>query len=155
MKLELKHLAPYLPYGLEVDVFDGTKIMCGLNASAYKDSVDLKYWTTGDDGDGYYSQRPYGIEICKPLLFPLSYLTKKITVDGKTFVPMVVLFSVDAKEEKAFEVYGKIPDYWKTVLGVGVNHWEFWQVKKLYEWHFDIENLIEQNLAIDKTTINQ
>lgn len=26
----------------------------------------------------------------------------------------------------------------------------YWAIRKLYEWHFDIYSLIENNLAIDK-----
>lgn len=142
MKLELKHLAPYLPYGLNVEVFDGIKIMCGLNASAYKDSVDLKYWTTGDDGDGYYSQRPYGIEICKPLLYPLSYLTN----DENTYKELYdKCGGIDENLDYICEFSG---DLTNTSLS-------FRAVQILTQKHYDIFGLIEQNLAIDKTTINQ
>jgi hypothetical protein len=62
MKLELKHLAPYLPYGLKV------------SNNTYPDDVNL---VTGLRDETYFIERnskyAYGdIENCKPILRPLS-----------------------------------------------------------------------------------
>lgn len=166
MKLELKHIVGYLPYGL-----------------------NLKYEQEGDVRKLVYldlqSPDRIGMNV-KPLLYPLSFLTKEITVDGKTFVPIVELalmmedydhvdFDGDFSDYKL-----QIDDEWNYCVTFNgqtndlcfsfdaenksflcsidfeeqfiSNQYDMFQ--KMFEWHFDIEDLIEQNLAIDKT-INQ
>ena len=168
MKLELKHLAPYLPYGL-----------------------NLKYEQEGDVRKLVYldlqSPDRIGMNV-KPLLYPLSYLTKEITVDGKTFVPMVELAKLSLDTDKPFQLHDRrleaitrhssinypnavyktfsftkdessftvsvLDSDFKTICCYSVAK-QLQLFQKLYEWHFDLENLIEQNLAIEKTTIKQ
>lgn len=202
MKLELKHLAPYLPYGL-----------------------NLKYEQDGDVRKLVYLdlQSPDRIRMnVKPLLYPLSYLTKEITVDGKTFVPMVELAKLSLDTDKPFQLHDrrleaitrhssinypnavyKTFSFTKDESFLEINYCTFcgkpewdWERceycnkniikcdecgysydKKIdeycpncqinaetyenFECHSclkelkDLENLIEQNLAIEKTTIKQ
>ena len=70
MKLELKHLAGYLPYGLKYkDIpkgFDGIR------------ELDIKTFD-------------WCLENGKPILRPLSDLTKEIEVNGEKFVPYINL----------------------------------------------------------------
>lgn len=82
MKLELKHIAPYLPYGLKIFTdYDGIQEINGMpdlfHASYYCEKTDA-----GDE--------PH-IEQIKPILRPLSDLTKEIEVNGEKFVPMIKL----------------------------------------------------------------
>ena len=85
MKLEFKHLASYLPYELKgfcTDDLQGVEIMNGLQkisdscieVISDKEPMDLVYF--------------------KPILFPLSSLTKEITINGETFVPIKNLFCI-------------------------------------------------------------
>jgi hypothetical protein len=87
----------------------------------------------------------------KPLLYPLSSLTEYREDLG--FVPMEALCSVEVQEEEDFKLYGTIPEYWKYLLSTKIRNWDNWQVEKLYEWHFDVHNLIDRNLAINIKTL--
>jgi hypothetical protein len=81
----------------------------------------------------------------KPILRPLSDLTKEIEVNGERFVPIVEL-SYYANEQTN---KGKVGLEWGIV-----NTFPYLDIQKLLSWHFDIYNLIEQGLAIDINTLN-
>ena len=137
MKLELKHIAPYLPY-------------YPLTATS-EDEHAKETVVTGE----------YSIMDCfvdcvlhdgfKMHLRPMSDLTKEITHNGETFVPARVLWSVEIKEEEAFDVYGTIPEYWKSNCEIKLKHLSYGDVQKLISWHFDVFDLIPNDLAIAKT----
>ena len=133
-KLELKHLAPYLPYGLK-----------------YKDIPN-----------GYQKERILRIETVKwcldngkPILRPLSDLTKPIKVegynDGKEFVPM----------KELLDNYGKGGEYEQSILkaisskGHFIMTMPYASMQLLFEWHFDVFGLIKEDLAIDINTLNK
>jgi hypothetical protein len=127
MKLEVKHLAGYLPYELILvarNVLSETprRIYSNLNAMNIMSLVE---------GDTLY----------KPILRPLSDLTKEIEVNGEKFVPLYVLQRLD----KAF-----IADFIEVF---GIEECKFSVIEKLHEWHFDIYGLIESDLAIDINTL--
>jgi len=168
MKLQIKHLAPYLPY----------KILVGDGRTPFE--------LTRRNLSNVYQ---YITEI---YLRPLSDLTKEIEHNGEKFVPIEWLFNnlVDATDVIEFEFGSnetpifQIDDGWNHcmslkndygyilclsfdsntksfMLGIesrpGVewcmisNQYEMFQ--KLFEWHFDLFGLIENNLAIDINTI--
>lgn len=113
------------------------------------------------------------------VLRPLSDLTKKVEVNGEKFVPIIEFFQlvdggsytedrVTIKNEKGWFVisnsisqlsFNSIENYfdYKTFDFDG----EDWQpsfnqlaiFNKLFEWHFDVYGLIENNLAIDINTL--
>lgn len=141
-KLELKHLAPYLPYGL--------KVLC-----------DKSDFNTIFEMDTYSNMKGSGIEKrdiysvmsnnYKPILRKLSDITKEIEVNDERFVPADIIFP--KKECKS--------EYERNIL-IGVLEFEnvikhsctyFGIVQKLFEWHFDVFGLIEKGLAIDINTI--
>jgi len=87
MKLELKHLAGYLPYGLKLKKTNQTVLLRGINDNAAVGGVELTYWINPKlshldiwrNGEVrnfvlYYS----GFSQFKPILRPLSDLTKDI-----------------------------------------------------------------------------
>jgi hypothetical protein len=134
MKLELKHLAPYLPYKLMV---------------RYKPhfSDDFKIKELDVNAIAFSLQQQD-----KPILRPLSDLTKEIEVNGEKFVP-IEWFENDS-----------IVDYfdgniWVKFLfedGRGdLSLIPFGMIQKLLEWHFDIYGLIENILAIDINTLEK
>ena len=134
MKLELKHLAPYLPYGLEVAFNldqDGYEygIIDGLN----KD-LDIVEVNACD---------PYVSDI-KPLLRPLSDLTKEIEHNGEKFVPI----------EYFEENYYTLDLHQQCNRVIKDPRWmyqcRYMFVDYLFKWHFDVFGLIEQGLAIEK-----
>ena len=137
MKLELKHLAPYLPYGLKMKYKGGDAIE---EMEAHHLAINYEY---------NFKDR---FEI---ILRPLSDLTKKIDLNknGDEFCFMSVYFQVDGDEEDKYNIYGTIPEYWKHALKVGGRYWDYWQTEILFEYHFDVFGLIEKGLAIDINTL--
>lgn len=137
--LTIKHLAGYLPYGLKVmDSENRIYEMSPFNGTIYSEDKIT------------YRDVSLCLEFSKPILHPLSDLTKEIEVNGEKFVPLIELLRLSnfdvsrmkTKEQLEFEQVFCNMDF--------ISHKD---AQKLYEWHFDIHNLIEQNLAIDKNTI--
>lgn len=79
MELELKHLAPYLPYGLKV-LYHGEqrKMNAGNGSSTHWIGITATLQRQGGN--------------CKPILRPLSDLTKEIEISGERIVPLHRLF---------------------------------------------------------------
>lgn len=135
MKLELKHLAPYLPYGL--------KIM---------------YTQRNEKHDLYFHNIT---AICteqnhlKPILRPLSDLTNEIEIEGKIFVPKCELDCICRDLEfysfnfKYFTVGNQDKNYGQEYDLIDIYN----VMQKLFEWHFDVFGLIENGLAIDINTL--
>lgn len=133
MKLGIEHLAPYLPYKL--------KIVSGLGQTEL--SVDLLDWAITNTNQQH--DRNFG----KPILRPLSDLTKEIEHKGQKggdlFMPTRILmcptfkFCAD-KEELLFNLQSS----------ESIERCPYNVVQKLLEWHFDVLNLIENELAIEK-----
>ena len=126
MKLELKHLVGYLPYGLEV--------MIDLGCSSTIANISKN----GFDSDFLYALSENKVKIIG--LRPLSDLTKEIEVNGEKFVPQNKLSHLDLK--------------WLITSDNLIMKTNYEDVLKLLEWHFDIYGLIENNLAIDINTLN-
>ncbi|MCK5605301.1 hypothetical protein KAR91_25640 [Candidatus Pacearchaeota archaeon] len=191
-KLELKHLAPYLPYNVKQMMLSDNIV--GIMKAHHL--LDLKH---------YWSKYGYML-----LLHPLSNLTKPIKVegcnDGKEFVPMIELLRL--KESNFFHSDNRLKhnanlniiscSYETYDLSIGLTHeaivkyietytnqgdivksfrydtefrrfalrndshnkplavgYQLDLFKLLYQWHFDVENLIELGLAIDIDTLNK
>ena len=126
--LTIKHLAPYLPYGLRVIVIkdystgDGFWVMAG-------NEMDI------DLNNIMFQSKHY-----KPILRPLSDLIKEIEINGEKFVP----------NNKLNDMYGQsliTHDYLHLVLPIICEPYIL--VRQLFEWHFDVFGLIKQGLAVD------
>ena len=182
MKLELKHLAPYLPYGLKIYMED------------LRSHVKPFFWTLNKEtniNDLIDRQN-------KPILRPLSDLSKFIEINGEKFVPILELRCIEQgnwDEGEFIEDHTQIIDYgvrkrdsncywveWNSQIS-GVESFSFkgrdftraliidiksimgieicaiknqlMLFNKLHEWHFDTEGLIEKGLAIDINTLNK
>lgn len=137
MKIELKHIIPYLPYGLNV-MFDNklTGILSGIRPNLLTELIVMeeldnntpiyKNWCLGDT---------------KPILKPLSSLKsdkgfiRKFGGDNPNNLRMCNLDIDDLiNNGLEFETY------------YGYYEW-------LIENHFDVFGLIENNLAIDINTL--
>jgi hypothetical protein len=123
--LTIKHLAGYLPFGLKI-----------LNG--WGDIKTLTVFYLNDENNGVF----FGI---KPILHPLSDLTKEIEVNGEKFVPISEL-----KSQCSYEISNEID---KFIIYKNYGDMPYWVIKKLLEWHFDIYGLIENGLAIDINTL--
>jgi len=119
MKLESKHLAPYLPYGLKVLLvnhksLDGKEHIFNMNSI----NVDVIKGT-----------------IRKPILRPLSDLAGEIERLKK-----LSSFSIDE---------GWIEDCISKISPADILDFPFGIVQFLFENHFDVFGLIEKGLAIN------
>jgi hypothetical protein len=128
MKLELKHLAGYLPYGLKYknNYFEDKRIIELTPFLLSFHSVDFNK--------------------IKPILYPLSDLAKKIEVNGEKFVPIIKL-NLDYDWSDNISIYD-----FSTITGLNMEDIYF-VTDSLLEWHFDIYGLIEAGLAIDINTL--
>ncbi|NIV12884.1 MAG: hypothetical protein GWN62_16865 [Aliifodinibius sp.] len=81
----------------------------------------------------------------KPILRPLSDLTKEIEHNGERFIPIKNI-------GKTSTFYGDTP-----ICNIEKDYrlWAVWEFEKLLEWHFDIFGLIEKGLAIDINTTSK
>lgn len=100
MKLELKHLAPYLPYELKVKTKIGNLILCQLNNSTKwnawfyfcrnsKNKNQLYNFNNLKNADGI--GRGFLLKEITPILRPISDLTKEIEVNGEKFYPLELI----------------------------------------------------------------
>jgi hypothetical protein len=134
MKLELKHLAAYLPYGLKFKTdFDHIRYqMTGLDI--IRSVVTLKAINNAKNSKKIAIKK---LGSNKPILRPLSDLTKEIEVNGERFVPKDILFRGD-----------KSWVHFKRAMIKNAIHCEpYYIVEQLLEWHFDVFNLIPNGLA--------
>ena len=131
MKLELKHLAAYLPYNLKVirNGFIGDLIAIMNDEDSIAESFEFKvscsnWWENNTDKNHY-----------KPILRPLSDLIKdewsKVFLDSD--IDNILSFYQVDKNLDCIEHY---------------------LVNLLLKNHFDIYGLIEAGLAIDINTLN-
>lgn len=140
MKLELKHLAGYLPYGLKaINTFKKKVEILGLQNG--NESVNNILWLFRHSNGDYLNGYLYD---CKPILHPLSDLTKEIN-NGLTYNDLL-RSEFDKNGINGFDFY---------YLQETPLEYPFKIIQKLLEWHFDIHGLIENNLAIDINTINK
>ena len=179
MKLELKYLAPYLPYGIKVMVPYGIDDLVGIH---FSDDTDYNKTSITK----HNINNPLANTECqtlnftdiKPILRPMSDLDKEIKVNEDYVITMEEIFisafggiggcGITNNGDKifiaqyctekitfntsylCFETYAIAPD--------GESEWNppFNQLQlfeKLYQYHFDVFGLIEQGLAIDINTL--
>lgn len=127
-KLELKHLAPYLPYGL--------KILCdyGSNELLIQTLTGCHSDDTIFDNDG----EDFELSEIKPILRPLSDLEK----DEYNFIYENETDYDSTKDWINMDAESRLTSKYS---------YEFWQ--ELFHYHFDVFGLIEQGLAIDINTL--
>lgn len=159
-KLELKHLAPYLPYNLLFVAEAKTwQLTCISTVQEYpiwaenrwdEDKLTFNPRINVKSTD---SGRGFLLSEIKPILRPLSDLTKEIKHNGEKFVPLERL----RKEYSGF-YFESNPELLikskNTSMYISLN-WINEFHKLLFEWHFDVFGLIEKGLAININTINQ
>jgi hypothetical protein len=132
-KLELQDIAGYLPWGLRIRVFSS-------NQPPYSTFFTPAYI---NDLSGVM-----------PFLHPISDLTKEIDcpdVMGEKFVPINRL----KKEHSEYPLLidGNVFFTDRCNLNMLEIHEINKIFQKLYQWHFDINGLIEKGLAIDINTL--
>ena len=160
-KLEIKHIAKRLPYGLKIRHNDG-----GVSADLLAVQSNVEVIVVRSQS-AYRMGLNWQLIHCKPILFHLSALIQEITVNGEAFVPMIRLMSSKYNIKEDSEIiknhsffnnhFGDIAvksecryksSYFEFSVKTPINQNSNWVVEKLLQWHFDTDNLIEQNIAI-------
>lgn len=164
--LTIKELAPYLAYELDLYHPDNDNV---YKLVIINNTVSLRGGLNIDEAIKYN---------CKPLLRPLSDLTKPITHNGETFVPMEKLCNDFCHRTPCNPEFGKSKILMHADNGGGLKWWfvyhrnkmtfelsddnkdmsnhtitQYEMFQKLFEWNFDVFGLIPRNLAIDINTI--
>ena len=151
--MELKHiLANYYPHGLILA--DEDENLCTLR-TLYPDCIGVEYkYNVGEYEKNF--------EDVKPILRPLSDLTREIEHNGERFVPIIKLSNDIADfaqvvstgyANKNYYVNFRVADgYVKKEIPANFNDMHVFDYLKLLEWKFDIFNLIG-TFAIDVNTL--
>lgn len=140
MKLTIKHISAYLPYELYFMRYE--KKCIDKTATPVIWSKDLYPFKTQLNA---VSLNGFDYEKSKPILRPLSDLTKEIEVKGEKF----------SVNEKMYDLFKLNPNWdgWEIFGKIEVEFpYELWE--KLFEWHFDVFGLIPQGLAYDINSLN-
>lgn len=147
-KLELRHLAPYYGHKLQIlDTMDGF-IGTLIGLEAYNgDFEKIDFQIKGKEK----TRNTFNIKTLKPLLRPLSDLTKEITVNGDTFVPADIIFPREQYDSYLKRKLAITELEMLSAIGFSCAYYAI--VQKLFEWKFDVFSLIENNLSIDLNTI--
>ena len=149
MKLELKHLAPYLPYQLKI-------INIEMHENGFKNKNSIKELVLTPSNLEIGLKDIDGIKE-KLILRPISDLYKEISfgmlktipLDNINFLyhntPNFYFLTTDKSQEHLFD--GK-HDLSNTII-------EYCVMQKLIEWHFDVFGLIDKSLAISIHDVKQ
>lgn len=169
-KLTIEQLAPYLPYELKVNLtrrlFERNNVGLMGCTFGYNDTTN-EHWI-------YRENVTYGIYDIKPILRPLSDLTKEITHNGETFVPMEKLCNDFCGRTPCNAEFGTTKILMHADNGSALKWWfvyhrnkmtfelsddnkdmtthvlpQYQMFQKLHEWHFDVFGLIDKGLAVD------
>ncbi len=153
-KLEFKHIAPYLPYGLEVktEYYDMIVDIKGVEDDYFR--VGTNY----SDKGGEFDLLSMNSGDSKIILRPLSDLTEEIEHNGEKFVPLNLLDSdhyptdyFDRPNQWLYEyiegwAISKDPSHHLQFLPYGL-------VQQLIEWKFNVFNLPTE-LFIDVNSLD-
>jgi hypothetical protein len=129
--MELKHIIGYLPYGLK-----GNYEVSEVVQNAKFEIRNKKLRTDNLD---------FFLSYAKPILRPLSDLTKEIEVNGTKFIPLEYNAFKHSKQD-IIEFQNNFIHYKGMKYGI---------LERLFEWHFDVFGLIEKGEAIDINTLKQ
>lgn len=144
-KLELRHIAPYLPYELQFK--DPETIAPGVMVSIVTGMVGLLLYENTDNIE-YYE-----LSDIKPLLIPLSELNNIIPTINSECTPYQILQSrFNYPTLRSFQynfIYGDVEvDMGSTMQVIGYSIFQ-----QLFEWHIDAFGLIDAGLALNKQEV--
>ena len=100
MKLEIKHLASYLEHKVVLSYIDcltkrkRNAFLSGISNKEIETTYLRKIRGCSGDYISWNGNNNINDLQVKPILFPLSSLTKEITINGETFVPIKKLFEL-------------------------------------------------------------
>ena len=143
MKLKIEHLAPYLPYGLE--------IMFEYRANFKCDPNYFKRLKLEGSNISIIGKKTYSIVSSKPILRPLSDFKKEIDFNGEKFVPKHNIHLADPDGYYSSYELDEIED---KIITSPVEIIPYCFVQKLLEWHFNVFNL-PRNLFVNYNDLKQ
>lgn len=147
--LKLKELAPYLPFKLKVIWCDGkidtiNPLLSEKNNVENEVSLQL----------ALFAFEKEHIDL-KPIFYPLDYLTKPITHNGEAFMPLDKLNELFGYREVELTHYANAGIGWNISSPFSSTAITFddmyLPIQMLFEWHFDVFNLIPRGLAVPIT----
>ena len=145
-EITLKEWSAYLPYGLKFKTKRGLDTLSTLSDELI--NCDLEEW--------------YSLNKVKPILYDLSWLTREITHEGETFVPLLNLVDPDKSDWDKMECleFQAVPNIPQSQKWFKVKHLELGEViqinpfnlevlphkvfQKLIEWKFNVFNLPDE-----------
>lgn len=162
-RLELKHLAPYLPYDLNILIYDSKlehnthlriniygfvkiKLNCNWLSILEKENGtgnEIKIFPVQISSREYDKKR-----IIKPILRPLSDLDKPIISGGLRLTPLYWW----NEDDDATDKFNQMLNLQKQ-RAFHLHSTSYEVLERLLAWHFDVFGLIEKGLAIDINTI--
>lgn len=137
MKLELKHLSPYLPYDLNL-IFEKSGRIIQMQSCFNNGSLQI---TDQNEGNTY----DLSIWNFKPILRPLSQLDDLMPNSGSSYTSFL-WYDIIGTDCDNFD---KDLFFENCSLGL-VSHLPIMCYNQLLKCHFDVNNLIKNNLAIPK-----
>lgn len=169
-KLQLKHIGPYLPYGLQVQIIEtgNNRKLISVNAN---ESVVL----AAADLNPFSFPRCKPVTGIKPILRPLSDLYKEI--DGKVGIVELAKISFDMGDnnplvtegagvydcrfdDKIF-LFNSVGLYFSAYRSTDNIYWshiacpnQLEMFTYLFQHHYDVFSLIDKGLAIDLNSIS-
>lgn len=173
MKLELKHIAPYLPYGLTFCPKSEPETRLAIGNIYLKKIGRLTVVNVLDIGTYDHVRSEWKTDQIQLLLRPLSDLTKPIEHKGERFVPIIELaklFHINPKYTVTHYIDARVDSGWVSVkccvenddkrymdydLKPDMLSNDFREIQKLFEWHFDVFGLLDHGLAIDINTLTE
>lgn len=140
MELEVKHLAPYLPYGLKLqyivrDKVENTGVMKSISHNeneTYPTRVSIDF----NDEEHIW--------MFKPILRPLSQIKKY-------FEP---IFETDKEVNEYLSYEATTPFSVEEILNYKFQYLPYGTYQVLFKHHFDVFSLIDAGLAIDINTLS-
>jgi hypothetical protein len=136
MKLEIKHISPYLEHGLKVIVTSPLhKEIDYLETISY---LPDNLITLQENGDWYFKTEYNDFNV-KPILKPLSDLTFE---------------DVDVLKDK-YDISEGSTMFRDKDISINPMEWIYDDIQYLFSRHFDVFGLIEKGLAIDINTLKQ
>ena len=165
-ELELKHLAPYLPYGVEVVEVIRNEI---ISDPFVIDMINFDGGNVGGEDavlDSFESERAFSLYQIKPILRPLS----SITIEEAYELGVIITSEADMEDMEVgvggINIFG---EYYTTIsyqdkvdkefsfvvqfssIGIaGLNPITYEVYTWLFKNHFDVFGLIDEGFAIDK-----
>jgi hypothetical protein len=140
MELQLKHLAPYLPYGLKIHHEMIRKNLSMIGCELIDEQLRVRMT------DGLYV---FDVHKMKPILRPLSHLTKEIEYTEECLLDYIV--------EKLERHCVNYDDWVSSAIEDGIEirilQAPYEVIEYCFENHYDVFGLIPRGLAIDINTI--